>query len=168
MGLTNLLQQRRRADSPHVKSQRNDFSLAPPLSTRGKDEAEPVVAKLYSMPSDAELLKRARDAHVRVNFSSLADGLKTNEEWQCVESTGRFDVYRRRRSASKDGSQTRSREVMCVGQIEASIEEVASILRSTSEAEHNTVMLGLYAKSFIFALVRARSAVLRAGKPRRR
>lgn len=39
---------------------------------------------------------------------------------------------------------------MCAGRLDASIEEVASILRSSSEIEHNASMTALYAKSFIF------------------
>ncbi|GMF19965.1 unnamed protein product [Phytophthora fragariaefolia] len=39
---------------------------------------------------------------------------------------------------------------MCAGQVDATLEEVASILRSNSEAEHNAAMVGLYNKGFIF------------------
>ncbi|KAE9000835.1 hypothetical protein PR003_g18644 [Phytophthora rubi] len=39
---------------------------------------------------------------------------------------------------------------MCAGRLDASLEEVASVLRSNSEIDHANTMEGLYAKNFIF------------------
>ncbi|KAH7485708.1 hypothetical protein PRIC1_005010 [Phytophthora ramorum] len=152
MGLTKMHSRLRGRDysgSPHVKSQTNDFSPAPSLSTQDSDEVESK-AKLYNVVSDAELLKRARDAHSSVDFNSLAAGPEENGEWKRVESADQFIVFRRQAAVSNNDTQSRGLEVMCAGRLDASIEEIASILRSSSEAEHNTVMMGLYAKSFIF------------------
>ncbi|KAG7387926.1 hypothetical protein PHYPSEUDO_013324 [Phytophthora pseudosyringae] len=160
MGLTkmhNMLKERRgrdHVDSPHAKptTNKNDLSPAPPLSTHGSNEfeAEPDTAKLYKTPSDDELLKRARDAHTRADFPSLAVGPEASGEWKRVEASDHFAVFRRQVSMSNNGTQRHGLEVMCTGRLDASLEELASILRSSSEAEHNTVMSGLYAKSFIF------------------
>ncbi|KAG3120319.1 hypothetical protein PI124_g1542 [Phytophthora idaei] len=155
MGLTkmhNRLKERRGHDyagSTHVKSNRNDFSPAP---TQGSDEfdAEGNMSKLNKTLSDDELLKRAREAHTSVDFGSLGENPEATRDWKRVEAADGFAVFRRRASMSNNGKQKDALEVMCVGCVDASVEEIASILRSSSEAEHNTVMSGLYAKSFIF------------------
>ncbi|KAG6973839.1 hypothetical protein JG688_00003358 [Phytophthora aleatoria] len=155
MGLTkmhNRLKERRGHDyagSTHVKSNRNDFSPAP---TQGSDEfdAEGNMSKLDKTLSDDELLKRAREAHTSVDFGSLGENPEATRDWKRVKAADGFAVFRRRASMSNNGKQKDALEVMCVGCVDASVEEIASILRSSSEAEHNTVMSGLYAKSFIF------------------
>ncbi|KAG1707184.1 hypothetical protein DVH05_026380 [Phytophthora capsici] len=128
------------------KSTTSHFNPAPSLSTQGSDEHE----ALYNVPTDEELLKRAREAHTNVDFQWLATGPESNQEWKRIEATDQFAVYRRHVTISNNDKQRNGLEVICAGYIDASVEEVASILRSSSEAEHNTVMSGLYAKSFIF------------------
>ncbi|ETO76285.1 hypothetical protein F444_08300 [Phytophthora nicotianae P1976] len=159
MGLHNLLKERHGREvtaTQHNKASRNPFrntfSPAPTLSTPGSDEldAEANVAKLNNALSDDELLKRAREAHTSVDFGSLAAGPESNGEWKRVESADGFAVFRRQGSMNNNGKQREGLEVMCVGHVKASVEEITSILRSSSEAEHNTVMSGLYDKGFIF------------------
>ncbi|KAG6608871.1 uncharacterized protein IUM83_12887 [Phytophthora cinnamomi] len=95
------------------------------------------------------MLERARDAHTKVDFGALAAGPEWGGPWERVESADRFVVFRGQAGTSskcmKNGV-----EVMCAGQLDASVEEVASILRSNSEAEYNAAMTGLYNKGFIF------------------
>ncbi|OWZ21446.1 hypothetical protein PHMEG_0004003 [Phytophthora megakarya] len=140
------------ASSPRTKSPRNEFSPGPSISTQESDELESVSdgTKLHSVPSDDDLLKRARDAHTNADFASLAAEIEANGEWKRVESSGSFIVLQRRATNNDNDKERNGLEVMCSGRIDASLEEIASILRSSSEAEHNTVMSGLYAKSFIF------------------
>ncbi|KAL3659071.1 hypothetical protein V7S43_015955 [Phytophthora oleae] len=133
-------------NSPQVKSTTGHCSPAPSLSTQGSDELE----AHYNVPTDDELLKRAREAHTSVDFKWLATGPETNEEWKRIEAAGQFAVFRRHVTISNNDKRRNGLEVMCAGHLDASVEEVASILRSSSQSEHNTVMNGLYAKSFIF------------------
>ncbi|KAG7375476.1 hypothetical protein PHYPSEUDO_001082 [Phytophthora pseudosyringae] len=94
--------------------------------------------------SDEEMLARARAAYRSGDFTSLAAGPEANGPWKRVKAVGRFVVFRRETGGPNE------LEAMCAGRLDASLEEVASILRSSSEAEHNAAMAGLYAKNFIF------------------
>ncbi|KAK1938907.1 hypothetical protein P3T76_008982 [Phytophthora citrophthora] len=99
--------------------------------------------------SDGEMLERARAAHDREDFTSLSAGPEANGPWKRVESVDSFVVFRRPAVDIQDG-RYQGLEVMCAGRLDASIEEVSSILRSNSESEHNASMSALYSKSFIF------------------
>ncbi|KAI9994444.1 hypothetical protein PInf_011074 [Phytophthora infestans] len=149
MGLTSRLKDHRGRDyavSSHVKSSRTEFIPAPMQESDELDAEN----KLNAALKDDELLKRAREAHTSIDFGSLAAAPETSGEWKRVESVDGFAVFRRLATMSNNGKQRDGLEVMCIGRVDASVEEIASILRSSSEAEHNTVMSGLYAKSFIF------------------
>ncbi|EGZ23043.1 hypothetical protein PHYSODRAFT_483996 [Phytophthora sojae] len=100
--------------------------------------------------SDEELLQRARAAYADEDFASLAAGPAANGPWvRRVRSVDRFVVFRRDFAEGNNGIQNEL-DVLCAGRMDTSIQEVASILRSSSEMEHNASMAALYAKSFIF------------------
>ncbi|EEY63302.1 uncharacterized protein PITG_21446 [Phytophthora infestans T30-4] len=100
--------------------------------------------------SDQEMLKRARAAHDNEDFCALSAGPEANGPWKRVEAADRFVVFRRQVKASSNEKRPNELEVLCAGRLDASLEEVASILRSSSEGEHNASMSALYAKDFIF------------------
>ncbi|KAE9065594.1 hypothetical protein PF005_g28551 [Phytophthora fragariae] len=102
--------------------------------------------------SDGEMLQRARAAYTSEDFVSLAAGPEAKGPWLRVEAVGRFVVFRKQVADSKVGTNSDSNEleVLCAGRLDASLEEVASILRSNSEGELNSAMSALYSKSFIF------------------
>ncbi|KAE8970974.1 hypothetical protein PR003_g27871 [Phytophthora rubi] len=126
----------------------NQSSPTPSMSTQqSDDDIQQEALKAAAGLSDQELLDRARAAHNREDFASLSAGPEANGPWKRVEGVDRFVVFRRPTTGNDNHDQT---EVMCAGRLDASIEEVASILRSSSEIEHNASMTALYAKSFIF------------------
>ncbi|KAI9994400.1 hypothetical protein PInf_011014 [Phytophthora infestans] len=96
------------------------------------------------------MLKRARAAHDNEDFCALSAGPEANGPWKRVEAADRFVVFRRQVKASSNEKRPNELEVLCAGRLDASLEEVASILRSSSEGEHNASMSALYAKDFIF------------------
>ncbi|GMF19954.1 unnamed protein product [Phytophthora fragariaefolia] len=105
--------------------------------------------------SDADLLKRARDAHRRVDFKALSAGPNVGGPWKRVEAADRFVVFRRQESkVSIFESMLTSKihadpEVLCAGRLDACLDEVLSILCPHTEAEHNAVMTVLYDKRFL-------------------
>ncbi|KAE8909936.1 hypothetical protein PF005_g27721 [Phytophthora fragariae] len=126
----------------------NQSSPTPSMSTQqSDDDIQQEALKAAAGLSDQELLDRARAAHNREDFASLSAGPEANGPWKRVEGVDRFVVFRRPTTGNDNHDQT---EVMCAGRLDASIKEVASILRSSSEIEHNASMTALYAKSFIF------------------
>ncbi|KAG7384366.1 hypothetical protein PHYBOEH_009563 [Phytophthora boehmeriae] len=109
--------------------------------------------KLFKLPSDAKMLRRARDVHTSIDFMALEAGPEHSGQggpWQRVETSNRFVVFRRQVTVHADGNQLPGLEVMCAGRLDASLEEVASILRPTSEADFAGITQGLYPKSFVF------------------
>ncbi|KAG6608868.1 uncharacterized protein IUM83_12891 [Phytophthora cinnamomi] len=125
-------------------------SWTPSLSTQQSDEDAQPESKLTPVTlSDEEMLERARAAHNREDFTSLSAGPEANGPWRRVDTVDRFVVFRREVVESNNDNQN-DLDVLCAGRLDASIEEVASILRSSSEVEHNASMTALYAKSFIF------------------
>ncbi|RLN78400.1 hypothetical protein BBJ28_00026437, partial [Nothophytophthora sp. Chile5] len=109
-------------------------------------------------PSDAEILERARSTHKSVDFVALAAGPELGGPWQRVEAADRFVVFRLQASKTVEAQpevnvhdkSEPGPEVLCAGRLTASLEEVASILRPATGADHNAAMVGLYAKRFIF------------------
>jgi hypothetical protein len=127
-----------RSSNPSTTSEKSDADL--------RSEATPTLTML----SDQELLQRARAAHANADFASLAAGPEANGPWQRVEAVDRFVVFRRQLSADDKAKGVTGLDVMCAGRIDASLEELASIFRSSSEGEHNAAMAAMYTKSFIF------------------
>ncbi|KAE9337376.1 hypothetical protein PF008_g12564 [Phytophthora fragariae] len=123
---------------------------APSFSTQQSDEIEFDPENEIKPPSDAEMLERARNAHRSVDFASLAAGPERGGPWQRVEAADRFVVFKRSVSAETNGNRVPGLEVMCAGRLDASLEEVASVLRSNSEVDLASAMQGLYSKNFIF------------------
>ncbi|KAE9000840.1 hypothetical protein PR003_g18645 [Phytophthora rubi] len=123
---------------------------APSFSTQQSDEIEFDPENEIKPPSDAEMLERARNAHRSVDFVSLAAGPERGGPWQRVEAADRFVVFKRSVSAETNGNRVPGLEVMCAGRLDASLEEVASVLRSNSEVDLASAMQGLYSKNFIF------------------
>lgn len=103
--------------------------------------------------SDSELLDRARAFHLTVDFDALAAGPRLGGPWRRIEATDHFVVFKRPSSAKATGSRIPGREVLCAGRLDASIEEVESILWSSSDGDLVCSMQGLYAKSFIFGSI---------------
>ncbi|KAG7386363.1 hypothetical protein PHYBOEH_008709 [Phytophthora boehmeriae] len=130
------------------------MSSAPTISTLpSEDDLHDEMARSFMPSTDAEMLERARAGHTSENFAAMAAGPELggpHGPWKRVETAGRFAVFRREIPRSNNDKRPPRVEVMCAGRLEASLEEIASILHSSSESEHNTVMEGLYAKGFIF------------------
>ncbi|KAE9316731.1 hypothetical protein PR003_g18648 [Phytophthora rubi] len=121
----------------------------PSLATQQSDEDSQSEEKLTPVTlSDAQMLDRARAAHNREDFASLSAGPEANGPWKRLYTVDRFVVFQR--EVVESNNSQNDLDVLCAGRLDASIEEVASILRSSSEIEHNASMTALYAKSFIF------------------
>ncbi|CAI5726242.1 unnamed protein product [Hyaloperonospora brassicae] len=116
-------------------------------STRGSSD---LTKSYYHLPSDAELLDRAQTAHRAIDFDALSAGPEENGPWERVEAADRFVIFRRHVSAKAIESRVPGLDVMCAGRLDASIEEVAAVLRARSEVDLASTMQGLYKKSFIF------------------
>ncbi|KAG6608919.1 uncharacterized protein IUM83_12886 [Phytophthora cinnamomi] len=145
--------QRGWSGSQSSDSSRNTFDPTLSFSTQHSGDVDcesDVEVNLYKPPSDAELLDRARAAHNSMDFAVLAAGPESSGPWQRVEAADDFLVFKRPSSAEIKESRLPGLEVMCAGCLEASLEEVASVLRSNSEIDHANTMEGLYAKNFIF------------------
>uniref|UniRef100_A0AAV1TMS2 GAF domain-containing protein n=1 Tax=Peronospora matthiolae TaxID=2874970 RepID=A0AAV1TMS2_9STRA len=108
------------------------------------------LSKPYYLPSDHELLERAQAAHSSIDFDALSAGPEENGPWERVEAADRFVIFRRHASAEVSESRIPGLDVMCAGRLDASIEEVARVLRSRSEVDLASTMQGLYKKNFIF------------------
>ncbi|OWZ12700.1 hypothetical protein PHMEG_00014098 [Phytophthora megakarya] len=91
--------------------------------------------------------KRARTLHKREDFTSLAAEPENLSAWKRVKTFDSFDIFQRQVAEKKNAI---GLDLMCVGRVDASLEEISRVLRSRSEVEHNTAMAGLYAKDFIF------------------
>ncbi|KAG2520951.1 hypothetical protein JM18_006110 [Phytophthora kernoviae] len=137
------------------------FPVTVAMSDDSTSPSEMPVGTLCCIDSKA---RRARDTHSHVDFESLAAGPGKGGPWQRVEIADRFVVFRRQDSKTggnqddEEGVDANEKtgtgpEVLCAGRLDASIEEVASVLGSTTEAEHQKAMAGLYAKRFIFGSV---------------
>lgn len=126
-------------------------SPTPTISTQtSDDDIQQDATRITTTLSDREMLERARAAHCNEDFASLAAGPEANGPWKRVTAADRFVVFRRQVTASNNDTRPNGLEVICAGRLDASLEEVSSILRSNSEAEHNAAMTALYAKSSIF------------------
>ncbi|ETM47329.1 hypothetical protein L914_07953 [Phytophthora nicotianae] len=120
----------------------------PSFSTQQRDEFDNENAN--KPLSDAEMLERARVSHMNVDFDALSAGPEKGGPWHRVEAADRFVVFKRPSSAPANGIRIPGLEVMCAGRLDASIEEVASVLRSNSELDLASTMEGLHAKNYIF------------------
>lgn len=127
-----------------------DSSRKPCSTTIDSFETQHDKSKHGSIMTNTELLHLAREARASVKFESLTSKLVEEKDWKFVKDVGEFSVFRRYESKKNNSKRQRSLEVMCVGKLNSSLEEIASILHPSSEAEHNTVMSALYPKSFIF------------------
>ncbi|KAL3659096.1 hypothetical protein V7S43_015980 [Phytophthora oleae] len=106
--------------------------------------------------SDLELLRRARNVHASTDFGAIAAGIEEGGAWQVIETVDRFSIFRRHgvtRSKRRTVQREARTEVLCVGRLDASLDEVIRILCPDSEAEHNATMRGLYDKNFIFGTI---------------
>ncbi|ETP45388.1 hypothetical protein F442_08189 [Phytophthora nicotianae P10297] len=125
-------------------------SPTPTISTQSDNDSQQEAATATASLSDHEMLQRARAAQANEDFRALSAGPEAKGPWRRVEAVDRFVVFRRgAKTSSNIDNQPNELEVLCAGRLDASLEEVASILRSSSEAEHNTMMSALYTKSFI-------------------
>ncbi|RLN90723.1 hypothetical protein BBJ28_00018100 [Nothophytophthora sp. Chile5] len=154
--LADARRRRRRGYGSSLSSdvQENDLSLTQSEATQQSDDLdfEYEKSRAFRPPSDAEMLERARDAHTNVDFRALAAGPEHGGPWLRVEAADRFVVFQRHISEDSENNASLSSgfEVLCAGRLDASLEEVASILCPRSGADHNAAMTGLYAKNFIF------------------
>ncbi|KAF4128635.1 hypothetical protein GN958_ATG22194 [Phytophthora infestans] len=126
----------------------NLFDPTPSFSTQQSDEFDSETDD--KPPSDAEMLDRARASHTNVDFEALSAGPELGGPWHRVEAADRFVVFRRPSTAQVHGTHLPGLDVMCAGRLDASLEEVASVLRSNSEVDLASTMQGLHAKNFIF------------------
>ncbi|OWZ11740.1 hypothetical protein PHMEG_00015198 [Phytophthora megakarya] len=129
----------------------SEFDPTPSFSTQCDEfESEADMSRLYKPPTDSEMLERARASHTNVDFGALSAGPEKGGPWKRVEAADRFVVFKRPSTAEPNGSRIPGLEVMCAGRLDASIEEVASVLRTNSEIALASSMKGLHAKNFIF------------------
>ncbi|KAG3011296.1 hypothetical protein PC123_g14793 [Phytophthora cactorum] len=126
----------------------NLFGPTPSFSTQHSDEYD--TEAVNRPPSDSEMLERARASHMNVDFEALSAGPEQGGPWNRVEAADRFVVFRRPSAAVANGSRLPGLDVMCAGRLDASLEEVASVLHSNCEVDLASSMQGLHAKSFIF------------------
>ncbi|KAI9994398.1 hypothetical protein PInf_011012 [Phytophthora infestans] len=126
----------------------NLFDPTPSFSTQQSDEFDSETDD--KPPSDAEMLDRARASHTNVDFEALSAGPELGGPWHRVKAADRFVVFRRPSTAQVHGTHLPGLDVMCAGRLDASLEEVASVLRSNSEVDLASTMQGLHAKNFIF------------------
>lgn len=100
---------------------------------------------------DAELWKRALDTKAGIDFKSLTD--LSVCQWKWKTSNNKFTLFQRQ--VDGDRSQpallrNKAHEVLTAGEIRCSLPELANILRSTTDHDHNSAMSGLYKKDFIY------------------
>ncbi|KAL3659070.1 hypothetical protein V7S43_015954 [Phytophthora oleae] len=152
----NKRRQRGYSGSQYSDSSSFTFDGGPSISTCLSDEvddefdADSDLIRLYKLPSEVQMLQRARESHSNVDFKALSAGPEQGGPWQRVEAADRFVVFKRPATADSKAERLPGLEVMCAGRLDASLEEVASVLRSNSEADHQNTMEGLHKKSFIF------------------
>ncbi|POM64832.1 Hypothetical protein PHPALM_19580 [Phytophthora palmivora] len=132
------------------EEENNPPSPSPTISTQLSDDDIQLESMRTVVLSDQQMLDRARAAHGKVDFESLSAGPEANGPWKRVEAVNRFVVFRRHVTAGNNDKRSNGLEVMCAGRLDASLEEVASILQSNTEAEHNASMNAMYTNSFIF------------------
>ncbi|KAE8909708.1 hypothetical protein PF002_g9032 [Phytophthora fragariae] len=130
-------------------SSRNTFDPAQSFSTQHSDDFD-CESDAYKPPTDTEMLGRARAVYNNTDFAALAAGPGSGGPWQRVEAADAFVVFKRPSCATAKANRLPGLEVMCAGRLDASLEEVSSVLRSNSEIDHANTMEGLYAKNFIF------------------
>ncbi|KAL3659091.1 hypothetical protein V7S43_015975 [Phytophthora oleae] len=127
-----------------------DFNSSRSFSTQQSGyETDTELAK-FKAPSDSEMLGRARASHQSVDFQALSAGPEQGGPWHRVEAADRFVVFKRPASALLNRSRLPGLEVMCAGHLEASLEEVSSVLRANSDVDLASTMQGLHSKNFIF------------------
>lgn len=144
---------RRRRSSPFAAPQAQDVSVSNDSSSVVSASTQPSEVSdedgcRQTRTSDSEMLQRAHDLHSRIDFDALAAGPGKGGPWRRVEAAGRFVVFRCQET--KASGRDKGPEVLCAGRLDASIEEVANVLRTATEAAHNAVMTGLHGKKFIF------------------
>lgn len=101
---------------------------------------------------DHELLQRASAVKTQIDFASLTDLSRC--QWKWKDSKNNFTLFARKvEQESAASGKTTSHQVLAAGEIHCSIEEVAHILRSTSDTDYNAVMNGLYKKDYIYGSI---------------
>ncbi|KAG3011297.1 hypothetical protein PC121_g8529 [Phytophthora cactorum] len=141
-----------RSGSQYLESSKSTFEQSRSFSRKQSNDLEHEIdqSALYKPPSDTEMLHRARESHMSVDFEALSGGPEKGGPWQRVEATDEFIVCKRPLTADIKDNRLPGLEVMCAGQFDASVEEVASVFRSNSDIDHANTMEGLYKKNFIF------------------
>ncbi|ETK87497.1 hypothetical protein L915_08070 [Phytophthora nicotianae] len=147
-----LSRQHARSSSKYLESSKNTSEQSRSVTRKQSNDLEQEIdqAILYKLPSDTEMLQRARESHANIDFEALAAGPEKGGPWQRVEATEEFIVFKSPTTADTKDGRLPGLEVMCAGQLDACVEEVASVFRSNSDIDHATTMEGLYKKSFIF------------------
>ncbi|RLN38240.1 hypothetical protein BBO99_00004554 [Phytophthora kernoviae] len=111
---------------------------------------------------DTELCARAEAVSSAMDFRGLAASNEINFRWMLKNSRGSFTTYSRRADTSGmetpmlggTGNRTRTtQQVLAAGEIRCSLQEVARVLHTTNDYDHNAVMSGLYRKDFIYGSV---------------
>lgn len=98
---------------------------------------------------DEDLLDRAEMALAAAECRPLA--LPMQPKWKWSETRRDFSLFKRSmRSIASGGERP---EVLCSGRLQATVQEVASILHSTDAKSFENTMKGLYGKAFIFGSV---------------
>ncbi|GMF25526.1 unnamed protein product [Phytophthora lilii] len=145
-GMLEQVTRRRRSypwSSPPSEVPHDDSSSAHSGVTQLSESSDDYRRRNSKPPSDAEMLKRARDAHNHIDFKALAAGPNAGGPWKRVQGADRFVIFR------ETDSNNMVPEVLCAGRLDAAIEEVVSILCPRTEAEHNAVMTALHSKRFL-------------------
>lgn len=141
---------RRRRSSPTSVSQLSRRLLeASQEETWTVDVDVEAMTPISELFGDEELLERALSALETVECMPLA--LPTQPKWKWSETMSGFSLFKRSMRATADGSERP--EVLCSGRLDASVEEVATILHSTHVNSFELAMKGLFDKAFIFGSV---------------
>lgn len=125
--------------------------------------APPPVPRSKVQLSDAELLTRARRVSGRIDFPALSSPSALKNSWKAKGRANGFTTYARDRSDIQRRRQPQppphhhasvpEYEVLSVGELACSLEEVAFALRSSSDAHYNAAMSGIYKKEFIYGSI---------------
>ncbi|KAI9910775.1 hypothetical protein PsorP6_010355 [Peronosclerospora sorghi] len=140
-----------RATSKSLGTVSDSNSSIRSLSTETSLDTDEEGTNVVPWPSNRHLVDRARAAHVRIDFDALGADLETDDAgaWERVDVVDAFVVSKR----VVKGPDTRlpGLDLVCTGPIDATLAEVARLLRSHSELELASTLHGLYAKQFLFA-----------------
>ncbi|RLN90094.1 hypothetical protein BBJ28_00024673 [Nothophytophthora sp. Chile5] len=120
-----------------------DHSTTAPSVVSSEAKQDPVSRVRIS---DGELRQLARSAAAKVDFGRLTSRQASLRHWKWKSVANGFTAF-----SHGDGVEA-AQEVLATGEMHASLQELAQILSTTTDADHDTVMRSLY-KDYIYGAV---------------